>query len=130
MQTKLQNQPLKLQNKATGTFGEDIAEDYLIEQGYTILFRNYQLHWGEIDIIATKEQTLYFVEVKTRIGFYRGKPYENITKAKMMHLMRSAQYFLQKNNYSHFQHSIDVISIVLSSSKKVIDFKHFSNILA
>ena len=45
--------------------GENRAVDYLIENGYKILFRNWRLSGGEIDIIALKDDVLVFVEVKT-----------------------------------------------------------------
>lgn len=121
-------QLLKQQNKSTGSKGEQLAADYLLSNGYQILFQNYYLHWGELDIIAIKETTLVFVEVKTRIGFMKGKPYEAITATKMRHLMRSAQYFVRKNNYSNYKCRIDVIAIIFSDNFEVIEMNHFENI--
>ncbi|MDP3947513.1 MAG: YraN family protein [bacterium] len=54
------------QNIETGKLGEDIACDFLKENGFLILLRNFREKWGEIDIIARdKDKTLVFVEVKT-----------------------------------------------------------------
>ena len=47
-----------------GQVGEDIACKFLMKHGFTVLERNYTKKWGEIDIIAQKEDVLYFVEVK------------------------------------------------------------------
>ena len=51
-----------------GKWGEDIAANYLLERGFKLLARNWRHKHKEIDIIATKGGTLYFIEVKTRHG--------------------------------------------------------------
>ena len=51
--------------KECGKSGEDRAVEFLQEKGYNILFRNWRIRSGEIDIIAEKENLLVFVEVKT-----------------------------------------------------------------
>ena len=50
----------------TGLFGEIYASRYLRDNGYGILSANYRTIAGEIDIIAEKDGTICFVEVKTR----------------------------------------------------------------
>ena len=52
--------------KSLGAKGEDFAADWLEEQGYTVLARQYHTPQGEVDIIAQNGETLCFVEVKTR----------------------------------------------------------------
>ena len=49
-----------------GDLGEKIAEDYLLKKQYKIIGRNYWKPWGEIDLVARKDNKLIFVEVKTR----------------------------------------------------------------
>ena len=51
---------------ALGKKGEDMVTGFLMKNGHTILKRNYLCRFGEIDIIAKKEDILLFVEVKTR----------------------------------------------------------------
>ncbi len=51
-----------------GKWGEDVAVNYLQENGFEILARNWRHEHKEIDIIAQREGKLYFVEVKTRHG--------------------------------------------------------------
>jgi putative endonuclease len=51
--------------KQTGRDGEKLAADYLEQRGYTIVMRNYRIQRGEIDIIAHKEGTTVFAEVKS-----------------------------------------------------------------
>lgn len=52
-------------NQNIGKIGEETACKFLMKQGYQIILRNYLKKWGEIDIIAKKDHTTYFIEVKT-----------------------------------------------------------------
>ena len=54
-----------MNNKIIGDDGEKRAAEYLKNEGYDILFKNWRLYGGEIDIIAFKDDVLVFVEVKT-----------------------------------------------------------------
>ena len=64
--SKAQNQlKRKQQAKQRGVDGEQKAVDYLISKNYKILHRNWRTKRGEIDIIATIDDTIVFVEVKT-----------------------------------------------------------------
>lgn len=51
-----------------GKWGEDVAAGYLLQQGFEILARNWRHEHKEVDIIAQRENILYFIEVKTRHG--------------------------------------------------------------
>ena len=66
-----------------GDFGEDLAARYMIEKGYEILCRNFSKPYGEIDIIAIKDDIICFVEVKTRkstqYGYPRAVSYTHLT---------------------------------------------------
>lgn len=55
-----------MNTKALGRFGEDVTVRYLKNRGYVIFKRNYRSRFGEIDIIAEKDDLLLFVEVKAR----------------------------------------------------------------
>ena len=81
-------------NRAKGNLGEDLAAKALLGDGYEIIARNYQKRYGEIDIIAQKEQCLYFVEVKTRKSGEYGTPLESITPTKRQKIYRVAQNYL------------------------------------
>jgi putative endonuclease len=72
--------------KNIGTIGEQISVNYLAHKGYQILSKNYHCRYGEIDIVAKKEDVLVFIEVKTRTA----TPFEQIKSA----ISRSKQYKL------------------------------------
>lgn len=105
-----------------GSKGEELAIDYLKSNQYSILEKNFDSKYGEIDIIAEKNHCLYFVEVKTRSNLNYGQPYEAVTKWKISHIKRASQYYLLKNNYSDYRLKIAVFSIVISDRKTEIKF--------
>lgn len=115
-------------NQDTGRQGETAAVNYLHKIGYRILKQNYHTHWGEIDIIAIKNKTVTFVEVKARVGTALGKPYEAVNKYKIQRLMRPIKLYLLQNNYKDYKLSLDVISIVLNVDHTIKEFKHFINV--
>lgn len=78
-----------------GTKGEIIAKDYLTSQGYTILETNFSNQIGEIDIIAKENDTIVFVEVKTRETLRFGYPREAVTKYKQNKIRQVALVYLK-----------------------------------
>ncbi len=72
--------------KAIGILGEELAGHFLIDHGYSIIDRNYRIREGEVDIIATQNDCLVFVEVRTKRSRLFGTPEESITEKKMEHL--------------------------------------------
>ena len=114
-----------MQNRQLGQNGEEIAEKFLIKQGYKILERNRHFsRYCEIDIIALDKDTLVFVEVKTRKTEICGHPLEAITQTKYKNIRTGLSLYLQENsNYKKFR--IDVISVLL---KPKLEIKHLKNI--
>lgn len=96
-----------------GSQGEDIAAKYLQERGYKILQRNFRSRYGEIDIICIREQTVVFVEVKTRTNTSFGSPEESITKTKQQHIHTVALNFLTTYPYPFKEIRFDVIGILM-----------------
>lgn len=87
--------------KATeiGRHGEDIAEDYLVAHGYEIVERNWRTRYCEIDIVAKKDKTVYFVEVKYRKSSTYGSGFEYITPKKQQQMQFAAEMWLQANRW-------------------------------
>lgn len=81
--------------KRLGYEAEEKAAKYLESNGFTILKRNYRTRFGEIDIIAEKLDTIYFIEVKLTTG----PPYlpeTKINQRKKIALKRTALMFLEE----------------------------------
>ena len=83
-----------MNTKEIGAFGEDAACEYLEENDYEILERNFSLKTGEIDIIAEKDDCTVFVEVKTRKNNFYGEPSEAVNWQKQEHIRRTALLYL------------------------------------
>jgi putative endonuclease len=76
------------QKDERGRAGEQRAADYLERLGYTVVDRNWRCDQGEVDIVATRDDDLVFIEVKTRRGTGYGHPFEAITPEKFARLHR------------------------------------------
>jgi magnesium chelatase family protein len=60
-----------------GRLGEQLAESHFARLGFTVLARNHQTRWGELDLVLSDGRTLVFCEVKTRrLG--SGEPFESL----------------------------------------------------
>jgi putative endonuclease len=102
----------------TGRKGERLAEQYLSSMGFKILHRNWRHSRYEIDLIASKENTLHFIEVKTRRNSNFGMPEENVDVKKLEHVMTAAEEFLyQFPEWKIVQY--DLLSIILGNENNV-----------
>src|SRR4030095_15445045 len=97
-----------------GARGEKLACGFLRRQGYRILYRNFQArHGGEVDIVCRDDDTLVFVEVKTRAGEGFGQPAEAVNAAKRKLISRGALAWLQLLDNPDIPARFDVVEIVL-----------------
>ncbi len=96
--------------KLFGDQSENLATQFLEQEDYVILERNYFARkLGEIDIIAKWDDTLHFIEVKS------GKsatfdPVYNVTPTKLRKVINSAQYYM-KTKHLDMPFSIDALII-------------------
>lgn len=93
---------LKIGNEA-----EDKASSYLQKEGYIILERNFHSKFGEIDIIAKKENVLHFCEVKFSQNY---DPITRITSSKMNKIIKTINYYLLTHAHS-CDYQIDAILV-------------------
>lgn len=77
-----------------GKVGEDKAAEYLQQEGYIILERNWYLNHLELDIVCSRENLLVVVEVKTRIS-PQEQPGELLNFQKRKNLRRAANAYIQ-----------------------------------
>lgn len=81
---------------AIGRRAEDAAATYLARRGYTVLDRNWRTRWCEIDIVAQKDQVVYFVEVKYRRSDCWGSGLDYITPAKLRQMRFAAEFWIAR----------------------------------
>lgn len=123
-------------SKILGKKGENVAVDYLRKKGYQILDRNYVFkipgspQRGEIDIVAKKEGTICFVEVKTlKDSKAPILPEEKVNFPKKRKIIATAESWLMKNKIPlESKWQIDVISIEIQGNKEKIS--HFENAIS
>ncbi|MDD3464862.1 MAG: YraN family protein [Candidatus Cloacimonetes bacterium] len=84
------------QQKAKEIFhvGEDLAAKFLANKGYAIVARNFRASTGEIDIIATRDDLLVFVEVKTRSKHSIKQALMNVSFTKRKRITLTAQRYI------------------------------------
>lgn len=111
--------------KFFGRKGEVNAYKYLKKKGYLILERNFTCFFGEADIIAKKDETLIFVEVKSRYNDNFGRPAEAVGVAKQNKYRKIAEYYLLSKGYDDVAVRFDVIE-VLGYLKKM-EINHIEN---
>lgn len=91
---------------------EEVARRYLKSKGYILLEVNFFCKFGEIDIIAAKDDALVFVEVKGRKNTDFGYPREYVTPRKIRKIISTANYYIMKNKYDDISCRFDVIEII------------------
>ena len=99
--------------------GEKLARDFLENRGYRIKETNYRCPEGEIDIIARHEDTLVFIEVRTKRSHQFGSPEESITPAKMNRLRAVAARYGQTHDNLPPSQRIDVVFVEMDKRGKV-----------
>lgn len=118
----------KTQKRIIGDRGESEAVRYLVSKDYKIIKRNYSCKFGEIDIIAQKNNDLIFVEVKTRKSNYFGEPQEAVDYKKLERINMAIDCFL--SNYKigdDYNLRIDVIEIVYSDQGGDFTMNHIED---
>lgn len=119
------NEPNK---KTIGQEGEDIAAEYLVNNGFELITRNYRHGHGEIDIIVNDKSDGYlvFVEVKTRQNLEFGEPEYAITKSKIKQLKKIAEAYVYEKDFKEVECRFDVIAIIWNRETKP-KITHYKN---
>jgi putative endonuclease len=123
-----------------GKIGEDIATEWLVSRGMTVIERNYSRKWGEIDIVTRGiEGLIHFVEVKSvsyetkqdlewSVTRETHRPEDNVHKNKQDRLKRAIQtWILDKKYTGEFQ--IDIMVVYLVPREKFAKVKLLENII-
>ncbi|OGI64315.1 hypothetical protein A2914_02935 [Candidatus Nomurabacteria bacterium RIFCSPLOWO2_01_FULL_41_21] len=120
-----------------GELGENIAVKFLMKHGFAILDRNYTKRYGEIDIVAEKDNKIYFVEVKAisrlnlavkELDDYRAE--DNMHPWKLKRLSRVIQaYLLGHSKYEDKEWQVDLVVVFLDLQNKKARVKVESDII-
>lgn len=107
---------MKTEKQVKGNRGEEKAVEYLLSNGYAILERNWQIGHLEVDIIASNEDFLVIVEVKTRKSNTFGEPEEFVTLQKQRNLIRAAAAYITKFVITK-EVRFDIVSVILNDQQ-------------
>ena len=135
------NSQVKAKHLKIGALGEDIACRFLKEKEFKIIERNYRKKWGEIDIVAEKENSLprqnggvvlHFVEVKSvsreildsdvirETSFKEYRPEDMVHPWKVKRMQRVIQsYLLEKNISEDREWQFDILAVIIDQNKKI-----------
>jgi len=93
-----------------GQWGEEMAADYLQQKGYTIMERNWKSGHRDLDIIAQDDETVVFVEVKTRHNRLFTDPEDAVGYQKIQHLRQAANHYIK---YRHINQEVrfDIVTV-------------------
>jgi putative endonuclease len=107
-------------SQIAGLAGESAAAAHLVSNGYRILERNWRFKRLEVDIIAEVDNTLVFVEVKTRKNSDFGAPESFVTRKKQAFLIAAAHQFITSQD-KDVEARFDVISVHLNGPSPIIN---------
>jgi len=104
---------MKPDTRRTGYLGEELAVKHLLKKGYVILSRNW---WSkavkyELDIVARKNETVIFFEVKTSQTSSFGPSISWVTPAKVKRITRAAEDYIATHELTGCSFRFDVIGI-------------------
>jgi putative endonuclease len=120
---------VKTEKRKIGDIGEEIACKYLENKGYSVIERNYLKKWGEIDIVAKKDNLVLFVEVKT-VSRESVRPEENMHSQKLARLQRAVQtYLVERKIKDNKECRIDLLCVHLNFETKKAKVDVFENVL-
>src|SRR5467141_5434704 len=102
-----------------GVRGEKLACRYLKRNGYKILFRNFRgRSGGEIDVVCRDNDTLVFVEVKTRAREDFGRPFQAVDREKQKRISRGALAWLRMLDNPEILFRFDVVEVIIADSAR------------
>lgn len=94
-----------------GKLGEDLAVEFLLQNGYTIVARNFIYQKAEVDIIARKDNTLAIIEVKTRSTPDFGNPQEFLKARQIQRLVKAVDHFVTDHDME-VEVRFDIVAII------------------
>jgi len=107
-----------------GKKGEEIAETFLKDKGYSILHVNWRSHPYEIDLVARDRNELVIVEVKTRSSLNYGLPEESVHETKRKNLLLATEAYIEENEID-LSCRFDIIAVLIQSNR--INIKHLQD---
>lgn len=118
------------EKRKTGDLGEELACRFLVKKGFDIVERNYLKKWGEIDIVALKDNKTYFIEVKTvrSVPGSDFRPEDNVHANKLQRLARTIETYIAEKKITG-EYQCDLITVVLDFETKKAKVNRLEHIM-
>jgi putative endonuclease len=110
----------------TGAKGETLAAEFLQQNGFEVIARNYRFRKAEIDLIVKKDDWVIFVEVKTRSSSVFGEPEDFVDDYQAERIMEAAEEWVYANHW-HGHIRFDIVAVKLGSEIKIEHFEDAVN---
>lgn len=115
-----------------GKAAEDYTAEFLLKHGYRIAGRNMRDSYRETDIIAVKNRTVCFVEVKAGKSFNPDAPENRVTMRKMLNIKAAAQHYAEKLRMNGvipemLEFRFDVAAVKYSDGFVAEEFTYYEN---
>lgn len=95
----------------TGRRAERVAADYLSSRGYRVLSQNWRTRWCEIDIVASQNGIIYFVEVKYRRTTDFGGGLDYITHRKLTQMHFAAEFWMARHGSAAHEYRLAAVEV-------------------
>ena len=106
---------------------EVVSCSFLQRNGYVIIERNYRCPYGEIDVIAVKDQEIIFIEVKSRSRNMQ-TTFSSVSIRKRLKIIRSATTYIMENpQYDQHCMRFDVIGLIYHKKEQLFEIKHLED---
>ena len=106
-------------SRKKGDVAEDRAVDFLLQQNFRVVDKNFYSRFGEIDIIAIKDEVLHFIEVKSALNYEIA--INNISPSKISKLVKTAEVYIKKNNLN-LDWTLDAIIVTPNGIEMIENF--------
>ncbi|WEK56209.1 MAG: YraN family protein [Candidatus Cohnella colombiensis] len=117
----------RINRTEVGRQGEAVASEYLSKHGFRILERNWRCRHGEIDLICEVDETLVFVEVRSRTNPSKfGTAIEAVTPRKCRQVRETASFYMKHHRQSERSIRFDVVAVTFLTGLEP-ELLHISN---
>jgi putative endonuclease len=110
-----------------GQKGERIARRFLRRNGMIILAQSMRNQFGEIDLVAADQNTVVFIEVKTRSSDVAGTPAEAVDPEKQRHMTQAALSYLRRHRLLEHRARFDVVTLIWSQNQSLPTIEHIAD---
>ncbi|HZH04119.1 MAG TPA: YraN family protein [Myxococcaceae bacterium] len=100
------------ERRQRGDRAEEVAVRYLQERGYRVVARNFHCAYGELDVVAEKDDLLCVVEVRMRTSAAWGDPAQTVMSSKQRRIVKATLHYLARRRMQDVAVRFDVISVL------------------